>query len=84
MRMSAADFKQACQDLAVREMARHHARWDAVETQRALNRLAPQARPDERLKQVDAKIAGLKQEPQTPDVARKLAALDAIRKDIAQ
>jgi hypothetical protein len=82
--MSAADFRQACSDLAIREMARHHARWDEIETRRALNRFAPRPRPDERLKQLNAKLEELKTQPQDdPDVARKVAALEVIKRSLA-
>jgi hypothetical protein len=79
--MSRSDFAKACSDLAIREMARHYARYDAVETQRALNRFAPQPRPDERLQQLDKKLAELKQNPQ--DNAKKIEALELIRREIA-
>ncbi len=60
--MSAADFRRACQDSAAREHARHHASFDAVETQRTLQKFgAPQPRQNERLQQLDAKLAELKQ-----------------------
>jgi hypothetical protein len=84
MTMSASDFRKACQDLAVREYGRHQARIDAIETQRALEKYgAPQPRQNERLRQVDAKIAELQKQQQDPGVACKLAALEEIRKEIA-
>jgi hypothetical protein len=82
--MSAAQFRQACQDLAVREYGRHQARIDAIETQRALEKFGAQPpRQNERLRQIDAKIAELQKQQQDPGVARKLAALEEIRKEIA-
>jgi hypothetical protein len=57
MSMSAAQFRQACQDLAVREYARHHARIDELETRRALAKFgAPQPRHTESREAMIAKM----------------------------
>jgi hypothetical protein len=85
MRMSRGEFHRACQDLAAREAAKYHARLDAIETKRTLDKFGPATpRQDQRLQQIDAKLAELKQHQQDKSVATKIAALEQIRKDISK
>jgi hypothetical protein len=44
-RMSRAEFQRACQDLAAREAARYHARLNAIETKRTLDKFGAQPQP---------------------------------------
>jgi hypothetical protein len=82
--MSNREWKAELERISRVSYARRHFATDQAETQRALEKYGAQPpRQNGRLHQIDAKIAELQKQQDDPTAARKLAALQEIRKEIA-